>query len=72
MAELPVDLKFCFDYYNLGITLNHLPLDKMVTILQVTFSYAFSEKVQFFTKISLKFVPKGPIDNNPALVQIMV
>ena len=24
-----------------------------------------------FDKISLKFVPKGPIDNIPALVQIM-
>ena len=22
------------------------------------------EKVWFFTKISLKFIPKGPIDNN--------
>ena len=27
-----------------------------------------NEKVRFLTKISLKFVPKGPIDNNPALV----
>ena len=27
-----------------------------------------NEKVQFLTKISLKFVPKGPIDDNPALV----
>ena len=29
------------------------------------------EKARFFTKISLKFVLKGPIDNNPALVKIM-
>ena len=27
-----------------------------------------NEKVQLLTKISLKFVPKGPIDNNPSLV----
>ena len=27
-----------------------------------------NEKVRFLTKISLKFVPKGSIDNNPALV----
>ena len=27
-----------------------------------------NEKVQPFLKISLKFVPKGPIDNNQALV----
>ena len=29
------------------------------------------EKFCILTKISLKFVPKGPIDNNPALVKIM-
>ena len=28
-------------------------------------------KILYFIKISLKFVPKGPIDNKPALVQIM-
>ena len=26
---------------------------------------------EFLIKISLKFVPKGPIDNNPELIQIM-
>ena len=30
-----------------------------------------NEKVRFLTKISLKFVPKGPFHNNPALVLIM-
>ena len=30
-----------------------------------------NEKLCIFIKISLNFVPKGPIDNNPALVQIM-
>ena len=29
------------------------------------------EKFCILIKISLKFVPKGPIDNNPALVQKM-
>ena len=29
------------------------------------------ENVRILIKISLKFVPKGPINNNPALVQIM-
>ena len=28
-------------------------------------------KSLYFVKISRKFVPKGPIDNNPALVQMM-
>ena len=31
----------------------------------------FNENVWIFIKISLKFVPKGPINNIPALVQIM-
>ena len=30
-----------------------------------------NEKVCIVIQISLKFVPRGPIDNNPALVQIM-
>ena len=31
----------------------------------------YNEKVRILIKISLKFVPKGPISNNPALVKIM-
>ena len=31
----------------------------------------FNEKFCILIEISLKFVPKGPIDNNSALVQIM-
>ena len=30
-----------------------------------------NEKVCILIKISLKFVPMGPVNNNPALVQIM-
>ena len=48
-------------------TLTHLPLDKMATIWPTM----FSEKFFILVKISLKFVPKGPIDNISALVQIM-
>ena len=50
--------------------LTHLPLDKMAAILadDIFKPIFFYEKVQIFIKISLKFVPKGPIDNNPALV----
>ena len=44
----------------------------MATILQTTFSSVFfNENVWISIKISLKFVPKGPIKNIPALVQIM-
>ena len=46
----------------------------MAAIFQTTFSNAFSwmKIYKFWFKISLKFVPKGPINNIPALVQIMV
>ena len=47
----------------------------MDAISQTTFSNAFSWIKMFeltiLIKISLKFVPKGPINNIPALVQIM-
>ena len=37
-----------------------------------TFKRIFlNENGRIFIKISLRFVPKGPINNNPALVQIM-
>ena len=37
-----------------------------------TFKRIFlNENFRILIKISLKFVPKGPINNNPALVQIM-
>ena len=48
------------------ISLTHWGSDKMVDTLQMTFSNAFS-----LIKISLNFVPKGPIDNNSSLVQVM-
>ena len=45
----------------------------MVTILQTAFSNTFflNENVLILIKISLKFLPKGPINNIPALVQVM-
>ena len=50
-----------------------LPLDKMAAILADNiFKYIFvNEKFCILIKISLMFVPKGPIDDNPALVQII-
>ena len=47
----------------------HLPLDKMAAILQMMFWNTFSSMKRCVSiQMSLKFVPKGPIDNNPALV----
>ena len=53
--------------------LTHLPLNKMDAILaDDIFKCIFlNENVWISIKISLKFVPKGPIDNKPALVQVM-
>ena len=53
--------------------LTHLPLDKMAIIFQDDiFKCIFmNEKFCVLIPISLKFVPKGPIKNIPALVQIM-
>ena len=47
--------------------------DKMAAIFQMTFSNAFSwmKIYEFFIKMSLNFVPKGPVNNIPALVQIL-
>ena len=42
------------------------------TLADDTFKYKFvNENISISIKISLKFVPKGPINNIPALVQIM-
>ena len=48
-------------------------MDKMAAILADNiFKRIFlNENDKILIQISLKFVPKGPIDNNPALVQIM-
>ena len=54
--------------------LTHLPLDKMAAIsADGIFKCIFlNENVRIFIQISLKFVPKGSIDNKPALVQVLV
>ena len=52
----------------------HHPLDEMAAFSQTIFSNAFfvNEKFRILIKLSLKFVPKGPIESNPALVHIMI
>ena len=51
----------------------HLPLGKMATILADNiFKCIFSNKKdRIQIQISLKIVPKSPIDNKTALVQVM-
>ena len=53
--------------------LTHLLLDKMAAILADTIfkCILLNEKFCIVIRISLKFVPKGPIDNKWALVQVM-
>ena len=59
-------------WYNLGMSLSHLPLDKMATILaDDNFKCIFlNENDRIPIRISLKFVPRRPIDNKPVLVQV--
>ena len=64
------------DYAILALT--HWGREKMDVISQTTFPSAFywmcillNEHVWITIKNSLKFVPEGPINNIPALVQIM-
>ena len=56
--------------YNKSIySLTQLALDKTTAISQTVQMHSFmSETFCILIQISLKFVSKGPIDNNPALV----
>ena len=52
--------------------ITHLPLNKMAAITDNIFKYiSVNEKFCILINISLKFVPKGPINNIPALVRVM-
>ena len=57
----------------LYIDLAHLVLDKMAAILtdDIFKCIFFNEIDRIPSQISLKFVPKSPNDNKPALVQVM-
>ena len=48
--------------------LTHWGRDKIDAIFKYIFS---TENLSISIKISLKFIPEGPINNIPALVQIM-
>ena len=63
ISQLPLDL-----YHR-----THWGRDKRATVSQTTLSNAFSwmKMLEFRFKILLKHVPKGPINNNPALVQML-
>ena len=69
-------LKVCIHFTCTGIVwwiINTLrPRQNGCHFADDTFSRIFlNENVRILFKFSLKFVPKGPIDNIPALVQIM-
>ena len=75
-TKLPLlNLKFhpnCHDYCILFINTLR-PRQNGRHFADDTFKCIFVNKnVRIFIEISLKFVPKGPINNIPALVQIMV
>ena len=72
-TEIKPSTTFVFDIVLRLRLLTHWGRDKMDAIWQTTLPNAFSwmKKMWISIKISLKFVPKGPINNIPALDQIM-
>ena len=60
-------------YGNLGVAWTYLPLDKMADILTGdNFGcILLNENDRILIWISVKFVPRSPIGNKPALVQVM-
>ena len=64
---------FCFQHQKDCVTINTLrPRQNGRHFADDIFKCIFlNENVWIPTKISMKFVPKGPINNIPALVQIM-
>ena len=64
----------CNIFFYLATTLlTHVPHDKMAPIMSDDiFNYIFvNENDSIPIQISLKYVPRSPIDNKPALVQVM-
>ena len=60
------DFTYMMPYTQRFLSLTHWGRDKMAAIFQRTFSNGFS-----WINISLKFVPRGRINNIPTLVQVM-
>ena len=60
-----------FSFYHVPFYWNTLRQKKTAAILQTTFSFFFNENIWISIKISLKFIPKGPNNNIPELVEIM-
>ena len=46
-------------------------MNPILIIIWLFFAFFVNENCCIFDKISLKFIPKGPINNIAALVQIM-
>ena len=64
MRKQPLQMKMCIDTFRPRQHGRHFTDE----ILKCIF---FNENIWISIKISLKFVPKGPINNIPAMVQIM-
>ena len=66
-----------WNYYPGALIFNSSPLDNMADLSQTHFAddifncIFVNEKLRILIQISLNFVPKGPIDNKSALVQVM-
>ena len=66
------NMPFKHQYSYIRLCLTHWGRNKWTPFRRRHFqAYFFMKMLGFRLKISLKFVPKGPINNNPALVQMM-
>ena len=72
ISKLWLGLRVFQSFWQPGHLLTHHPGQDGHHFTEDIFKYIFmNEKFCILIKISLRFVPKSPIDNNPALVQVM-
>ena len=64
--QTAIEVRFSYTWVNL----THWEQDEMAAILQTTFPDAFFSMKKCGFPISLKYIPRGPNNNNPALLQI--
>ena len=73
VSHITIYLSLACTLFMNDISLTHWDWDKMVVISQTTVDnkILLNKNICILIKISLNFVPKGPINNIPALVQII-
>ena len=73
IKPLPEPMLTCHQYCSVSFTLTDLSLDKMGTILadKIFNCISLNENDRIWIQIPLKYIPRSPVDNNLALVQVL-